>query len=360
MSHIKLYIPGPVEISPSVLRAFAQPMIGHRGKGFQDLYARVQPGLRQLFQTQQPVFLGTGSAWSVMEAAIRNLVQKKVLVCMNGAFSDKWFDVAQKCGKQAGKVQVEWGQAIKPEMVEKELSQGGYDALTLIHHETSTGVLSPLADIAKLVRTKFPDVMLITDTVSSFSVMPIPFDELGLDVMLCGTQKALALPPGAALFSVSERAYARSEKVKDRGYYYDFHEFRKQAESNMTPCTPSISHLYALEVKLAEIAKEGIAQRHERHRKNAERGRAWLAANGFEVFPEKGYESLSLTCGKNTRGVDVAKWIAWLKETHGAIFDGGYGKMKGLNFRVSHMGDETEKGMEELWGRLAEGLKKIG
>ena len=109
MSHIKLYIPGPVEISAPVLKAFATPMIGHRGKGFQDLYARVQPLLRQLFQTQKPVFLGTGSAWSVMEAALRNLVQKKVLVCMNGAFSDKWFDVAQKCGKDAGRVQVEWG-----------------------------------------------------------------------------------------------------------------------------------------------------------------------------------------------------------------------------------------------------------
>lgn len=256
MSHIKLYIPGPVEISAPVLKAFATPMIGHRGKGFQDLYARVQPSLSQLFQTQQPVFR---DRFSVVRdgSGVEESGPKKVLVCMNGAFSDKWFDVAQKCGKDAGKVQVEWGMAIKPEMIEKELSKGGYDALTLIHHETSTGVLSPLGEIAKLVRTKFPDVMLITDTVSSFSVMPIPFDELGLDVMLCGTQKALALPPGASLFSVSERAYARAEKVKDRGYYYDFLEFRKQAESNMTPCTPSISHLYALEVKLAEIAKEG-------------------------------------------------------------------------------------------------------
>jgi len=360
MPHIKLFIPGPVEISESVRKAFGGPMIGHRGKGFQDLYARVQPGLRKLFQTQQPVFLGTGSAWSVMEASLRNLVQKKVLVCMNGAFSDKWFDVAQKCGKEAGKVQVEWGQAIRPEMIDRELAKGGYDALTLIHHETSTGVLSPLPEIAKLVRAKYPDVLLIVDTVSSFSVLPIPFDELGLDVMLCGTQKALALPPGAALFAVSERAYQRAEKVKDRGYYYDFLEFRKQAESNMTPCTPSISHLYALEVKLAEMEKEGIAQRHGRHRKNAERGKSWLQQNGFEMFPEKGFESLSLTCGKNTRGVDVAKWIAWLKETHGAIFDGGYGKLKGQTFRVSHMGDETEKGMEELWGKLADGLKKIG
>jgi aspartate aminotransferase-like enzyme len=114
-----------------------------------------------------------------------------------------------------------------------------------------------------------------------------------------------------------------------------------------------------LEVKLAEIEKEGIANRHERHRRNAERGRAWLQANGFAVFPEKGYESLSLTCGKNIRGVDVAKWIAWLKENHRAIFDGGYGKLKGQAFRVSHMGDETERGMEEVWGWLAEGLKKI-
>ena len=112
--HDKLFIPGPVEVSPQTLAAFARPMIGHRGAAFQELYARIHPRLQELFGTAQPVFLSTSSAWGVMEGAIRNLVQRRVLCCMCGAFSDKWLDVARRCGKEAERLQVEWGKPIEP------------------------------------------------------------------------------------------------------------------------------------------------------------------------------------------------------------------------------------------------------
>ena len=241
--------------------------------------------MQQLFYTKQPVFVSTSSAWGVMEGAIRNLVSKKVLSCMSGAFSDKWFDVAKKCGKQAEALQVEWGQPILPEAIEAKLATGEFDAVTLIHNETSTGTMNPLWDIAAVMR-KFPDVQFIVDCVSSFTAMKIPFDELGIDVMLAGTQKALALPAGAAVFAVSEKAYAKAATIKDRGYYFDFLEFKKNQESSMTPTTPSISHFYALQSKIEDILAEGQDARYARHLENAKITRAWATKHGFQPLPE--------------------------------------------------------------------------
>ena len=187
MAQVKLHIPGPVHVSEKTFKALCSPMIGHRGQGFKDLYAKIQPQLQTLLSTKQLVYLSTSSAWGVMEGAIRNVVHKKVLNCMNGAFSDKWFDVSKKCGKQAEALQVEWGSPIRAEAIDKKLATGEFDALTLIHNETSTGTMSPLAEIAAL-KKKYPDVMFIVDAVSSMTAVPINFDELGIDVLLAGTQ----------------------------------------------------------------------------------------------------------------------------------------------------------------------------
>src|SRR5579871_3420767 len=167
MAHVKLHIPGPVEVSEKTFRAFCSPMIGHRGQGFKDLYAKIQPQLQQLLSTKQLVYISTSSAWGVMEGAIRNLTAKKVLNCMCGAFSDKWLDVSRRCGKEADSLQVEWGQPILPEALDKKLAEGGFDTVTLIHNETSTGVMSPLKEICEVVK-RHPEVLLVVDTVSSF------------------------------------------------------------------------------------------------------------------------------------------------------------------------------------------------
>src|ERR1051325_10481432 len=266
MAHVKLHIPGPVEVSEKTFKALCAPMIGHRGQGFKDLYAKVQPQLQSLLSTRQLVFLSTSSAWGVMEGAVRNLVAKKVLNCMKGAFSDKWFDVSKKCGKDAEALQVPWGSPIRAEDVDRKLATGQFDALTLIHNETSTGTMSPLAEIAAL-KNKYPDVMFIVDSVSSLSAVKIDFDALGIDVLLAGTQKALALPPGMAVFACSPAALAKAATARDRGYYFDFVEFEKNAEQNMTPSTPSIGHVYALASKLEDIFSEGLDARFARHAK---------------------------------------------------------------------------------------------
>src|SRR5882672_7713683 len=359
---IKLFIPGPVEVSQKTLDAMTGPMIGHRSADFKALYRAVYPGLQQLFQTRQPVFLSTSSAWGVMEGAVRNLVKKGVLNCMCGAFSDKWFDVSKKCGKQAEALQVDWGSPIRAEAVDKKLATGEFDALTLIHNETSTGTMSPLAEIAAL-KKKYPDVMFVVDAVSSMTAMPLNFDELGIDVLLAGTQKAFALPPGLAVFVASPAALAKAASMKDRGYYFDFVEFQKNAEQSMTPSTPSIPHIYALSSKLDDFYAEGLENRFARHKKTNQMVHDWAAKHGFTLFPEKGFESITLTCVNNGakpggRTVDVAKLQKLVKD-QGFLIDGGYGKIKGTTFRLSNMGDETEATMNQLYAALDKAMAQL-
>lgn len=362
MAHVKLHIPGPVEVSEKTFKAFCSPMIGHRGQGFKDLYAKMQPQLQTLLSTKQLVFLSTSSAWGIMEGAVRNLVAKKVLNCMCGAFSDKWLDVSKRCSKDAEALQVPWGSAIRADAVDAKLATGQFDALTLIHNETSTGVMSPLAEIAAL-KKKYPDVMFIVDSVSSMSGVPLQFDELGIDVLLAGTQKAFALPPGTAVFVCSPAALAKAAMAKDRGYYFDLIEFQKNAEQNMTPSTPSIGHVFALSSKLDDFFAEGLEARYARHRKTNQMVRDWAAKHGFTLFPEPGFESITLTCVSNGarpggRVVDVPKLQKLVKD-RGFLIDGGYGKIKGTTFRISNMGDETEASMQPLLAALDEAMKQL-
>src|SRR4026209_1787118 len=304
IQHDKLFIPGPVEVSAKTMAAFSRPMIGHRAEDFKNLYRDVHPKLQQLFVTKQPVCLSTSSAWGVMEASIRNLVDRGVLCCMCGAFSDKWFDVAKRCGKSAESLQVEWGKHIDPKNLERQLATGKFDTVTLTHSETSTGVLNPLPEIC-CVLAKYPGVTLVVDTVSSFSGVKIDMDALGIDVMLTGVQKALALPPGFSLVSVSEKAFARAEKIPNRGFYFDFLEFKEQQEEWMTPSTPSIGHMHALQSKLDEIFDEGLDARFGRHARTNGLVHDWVRSTGFEFFAEEGFRSKTLTCVKNNKEINV-------------------------------------------------------
>jgi aspartate aminotransferase-like enzyme len=234
--------------------------------------------------------------------------------------------------------------------------------MTLIHNETSTGVMSPLAEIAAL-KKKYPDVMFVVDAVSSMTAVPLNFDELGIDVLLAGTQKAFAMPPGASVFVCSPAALAKAATMKDRGYYFDFVEFQKNAEQSMTPSTPSIGHVYALASKLEDFFAEGLEARYARHAKLSQMTRDWAAKHGFTTFPEKGFESVTLTCVNNGakpggRTVDVAKLQKLVKD-QGFLIDGGYGKIKGTTFRLSNMGDETESTMNQLYAALDGAMKQL-
>ena len=293
-----------------------------------------------------------------MEASIRNLVGKRVLCCMCGAFSDKWLDVAKRCGREAEALQVEWGKHIDHKDVDLALASGKFDTVTLIHNETSTGVMNPLPEICRTL-AKYPDVLLIVDTVSSFSAVKIDMDALGIDVMLTGAQKALALPPGFSLFSVSGNSFARAKEIENRGYYFDFLEFKKQQAGWMTPTTPSISHIFALQSKLEGIFEEGLEARFARHVRTNALVHNWVRRAGFDFFAEEGFRSKTLTCVKNNRAIDVLAMAKKLREKHHLVIDPGYGKLKGQTFRLSNMGDETEETVSHLLACLDDCLPNL-
>ena len=338
----KLFIPGPIAVSPKTLQALTSAPIGHRSSDFVALYQSIQPDLQALFYTQDPVYLSTSSAWGIMEGSLRNVCARKVLNCMNGAFSDKWNDVARRCGKPATALKFDWGQPVDPEAVRAELSKGGYDCITIIHNETSCGCMSDLEAVMKVVR-EFPDVISIVDTVSSFSAVPIKKDELGIDIMITGSQKALALPPGLSLCSVSKRALDRAATLPDRGYYFDLLEFQANHEKGMTPSTPVTPLIYALRSKLDDIKAEGIEARYARHTRLNATVRQAVEGHGFKLFPKEGYGSVTLNCFANTRNIDLTVLNKVLKSKHALVIDGGYGKLKGKTFRISNMGDETDE-----------------
>jgi predicted phosphoserine aminotransferase len=345
--HKKLFIPGPVEVHPDVLKAMASPMIGHRMMEYAELHGRVTTALKKLLFTESRVFLATSSAFGAMEGAVRNLVGKRCANFCNGAFSDKWHDVTVRCGKEADAIRFDWGMPVTPEAVEKALATGKYDSMTMIHNETSTGVMSPLPEIAAVMR-RFPEVMFIVDTVSSMSALKIPVDELGIDSCIFGVQKAFALPPGLAVFTASEKALQRAATVENRGYYFDYLEFAANDDKNNTPSTPCISLIYALDCQLQRMFAEGLDNRWARHEDLAGYVRGWLKERGFEPFPTEGYRSQTLTCSRNSRNIDLAALKKGLSEA-GFAFDDGYGKIKGATFRIAHMGDMTRADLDELF-----------
>jgi aspartate aminotransferase-like enzyme len=347
----KLYIPGPVNVSEKTRQALMTPPIGHRSSDFAALYQAMQPTLQELFGTKDPVYLSTSSAWGVMEGAVRNLTQRKVLNCMNGAFSDKWHDCAKRLGRAAGALQFEWGQPVDPDALRDELSTGAYDSVTLIHNETSTGTMSDIEAVMAVVRD-FPEVLSIVDSVSSFSAVPLNKDRLGIDILLTGSQKALALPPGLALLSVSKRALERAKTTPDRGFYFDLLEFQANHEKHNTPSTPVLPLIFALNSKLEDIREEGLERRFARHVRLNRRVREWGFSNGLTLFPKPGFESVTLNCFANQPGLDLPVLNQLLKSKHGMVIDGGYGKLKGKTLRISNMGDETDESIDALLSAL--------
>lgn len=352
MAH--LFIPGPTDVDAQVLAAQTQTMIGHRGADFQALFARVQPKLRRLFATTQRVYISTSSGTGLQEAAIRNCVERRVLCCVNGAFAERWYQIALANGKDAQRLDVDWGQPITPDVVEAALATDHFEAVTIVHNETSTGVISPIRDIAARVRARFPDVLLLVDAVSSLGGVEIDFDAWGLDVLLTASQKCLALPPGLAFAAVSERVLDKARRVPQRGLYFDFVEWEKYLLRNQTLATPPISLLWALDVGLDRIWAEGLPNRFARHAQLAARTQTW-ASQHFALFAPASYRSPSVTCIVNTRQISVAELNTHLRARGMQISD-GYGKLKGRTFRIAHMGEIQMHDLDTLFTAIEEYL----
>jgi predicted phosphoserine aminotransferase len=353
----RFFLPGPTEVRSEVLEAMLQPMIGHRVREMEDLMGRIQPALKHVFRTDRPVFVSASSATGFMEGALRNGARRKVLCLVNGAFSERFFKIAVATGLDADPLEVEWGDVNTPTALQNALRRGIYDAVTVVHSETSTGVLNPIKDLAAITRAA-GDVVLLVDAVSSMAGAQIESDAWGLDCVLTGSQKCFALPPGLAFVVAQPNIIERAKNKLGRGIYFDFIEFEKNIQKNQTPNTPAVSLMYALDAQLQLMREETIEGRWKRHSAMAARTYEWLDEMSdrgvhMSVLAPEGYRSPTVTCIKSPAGWTGSRITSEMK-ARGYVIASGYGKLKDSTFRIGHMGDHTVDELEELLSVLEE------
>jgi len=350
-----MFVPGPVDVAPEVLAAQAKPMLPHRSKDFEAIFRRTEEKAQKLFFTQHRVFQATCSGSGMQEAGIRNFVQENVLCCVNGAFSQRWFDVAMNNGKQADLLEVDWGEPITPDMLAEALNLNPYEAVTIVHNETSTGVENPLMDLCAVARKNSPDTLILVDAVSSLGGVKIEMDAWGIDFLLTSSQKALALPPGLSLAAASDRAMKKAETVPNRGWYFDLLRMEKHRINDTTPMTPAMALIYALDVQLDRIFEEGLDARFARHAAMAERVQSWAEDAGMPPLANKPYRSKTVSSLVNTRGFVVSDLNKFL-QARGMRLANGYGRLKEKNFRIAHMGEIQMSDVETLIDAIEEFL----
>ena len=356
---IKLFIPGPTVVSDEILQELSKPMISHRSKAASELQKHISDYMQKVLFTQNRILLSTSSGSGLMEGAIRSCTAKRAAVFSIGAFGDKWFKMAKTNGVPADKFSSTMGEPTTPEMVDAALATGKYDLSTVTHNETSSGIQNPVEEIAEVMK-KYPDVVWCVDAVSSAVGSKIETDKLGIDVLITSTQKALALPPGLAICAVSRKAYDRTEKVENRGLYFDLRNLwdfidKKNYQYTSTPC---LSLMYALDRQLVHIVdEEGIEARFARHEQMAQFTRAW-ADEYFRVYPNRKYLSKTLTViDAHPKGKDELISIPELNKAlaeRNMQIGNGYGDLKDKTFRIAHMGELTMDDMKEVTSAIVD------
>lgn len=313
----------------------------------------IQAGLKTVFCTERPVFISTSSATGLMEAAVRNAGRTKILSLTNGAFSERFAQIGRACGFEVDTYELPWGQAHDPEVLRARLEGGVYDAITMAHSETSTGVLNDIRALAAVAHD-FPDTLVLVDSVTGFGAVEVRPDDWGIDFLLTGSQKAFALPPGLSFGVASHRMMERAKEAPNRGYYFDLLFFQQNHDKDQSPTTPALSVLYALEVQLHRMLTEGMETRWTRHAEMARRTWQWVgemreAGVDLDIVAPDGHRSPSVTTIRLPQGVNGPD-VTGAVIDRGWLVGGGYGQLKSTTIRVGHMGDHT---MDELEGMLA-------
>ena len=338
------FLPGPTEVREEVLAAMLKPMIPHRSKEFEDLFARIQGGLKSVFLTERPVFVSASSGTGMMEAAIRAIPSGPILSLVNGAFSERFAHIAEMCGREVDRYEEPWGAVHSLDRLEEFLSRKKYLAITATHSETSTGALNNVRAISDLAHAH--GALCMIDSVSGLAGAELRFDEWNLDYILTGSQKAMALPSGLAFAVASDEVVALAKKAENRGVYFDIVEMERYAQQNQVPATPAFSLLYALEVQLEAFRNEGIENRWQRHLEMLRATSEWLDESAtrlgvkWENIVASGSRSPTVSTVRLPESIPGKAFVQKVK-ARGIQVATGYGKLADTTFRIGHMGDHT-------------------
>ena len=351
----KFFLPGPTEVKPEILATMTRPMISHRGSEIETMMTRIDERLQKVFRTTHPVFTVTSSATGLMEGGVRNAVKSRLLCLINGAFSKRFHKAAVNSGIPCDKLEIEFGQAHTPEMLADALKKADYDTVSVVHSETSTGVLNPIKELTEVARAA-GDVVMVIDTVSSMAAAPIECGAWDLDYVLTGSQKALALPPGLAFCAANERIMERAKASKMRGLYFDLVEIHSSWTKHQSPNTPGVSLLYALDAQLEHMMSEGMEARWARHAAMAQRTWRWVdeqraAGRDISVLAPEGYRSPAVTCISAPAGRTGPQIVSAMK-AKGFVITPGYGEAKDSMIRIGHMGEHTVDELDVLLDAL--------
>ncbi len=350
---MKLFTVGPVPCYPEVLEEMGRQMLSHRSKEYRQLHRETVEKLQRLLETDSPVFLFPSSGSGVMEASVRNCVEKRMLCCINGAFGERYLSVAESNGKNTEILRTKLGEPILPEVLDEALIKfPDVEAVSITYNETSVGLLNPLTKLAETVKEH--GKLLFVDAVSSMGGVELEVDEWGIDVCFSSSQKCFGLPPGLAVGSVSKEALDKSEKVKNRGWYFDFKLFEKyQAREWSTAMTPVIPQIYALRRVLQMIEREGKKKHFQLYRERSLRIRDGVEKLGFTLFPKKGFESPTVNCINaiaKPSGIEVYERM----REKGFELAKGYGAVKERTFRVGNMGYVKMEDIDSMLSALKE------
>ena len=345
-----LYLPGPTDVREDVIDAMAEPVFGHRMDRMTDLYTTIVEDTKEFLDTDNDVIVLTASGTEFWEATTLNLVEDGRVLCpTSGAFSERQANVAERLGKPVDRIEYEWGEAVKPDDVRAALAadDADYDAVTVVMNETSTGVRNPIEEIGDIV-ADYPETYFVVDAISALGGDYVDIEAHGIDAIFTSVQKAFAMPPGLAVCVVSDDAYEREREGDSASWYGGFQRCLDYYDrKGQTHSTPAIPLMLAYRKQMKHMLEETHERRDERHRDMAEYTRSW-AREHFDLFAEAGYESRTVTCIENTRGIDVAGTIDAVSEEYDMVFSNGYGDIGEETFRIGHMGEHTVESVRAL------------
>ncbi|TML08998.1 MAG: alanine--glyoxylate aminotransferase family protein [Actinobacteria bacterium] len=332
-----LLTPGPTPVPPEVLAAISQPVVHHRGPDFKPVYERSLARLREVFRTQSEVLLFASAGTGAMESAVANLCSpgERVLVVSAGHFGERWRAIASAYGAEVETLEYAWGEIPNADDLAGRLQElAGAKAVFLTHSETSTGVVCDLQALAAVVNEH--GGLSVVDAVSSLGAVPLETDAWSLDVVVSGSQKALMTPPGLAMVTVSERAWAaRGDAPR---FYFDWERTRKGQAALNAPFTPPVSLVAGLDVALGMLLGAGLEAVFDRHVRLGRACREGAKAMGLELFSPDEDRSAVVTAIQAPDGIDATELVSALRDRFGITIANGQGALKGKIFRIGHIG----------------------